>query len=173
MGKKLIRTMRGLQVEGFTRPKLGINVSRALAIRHCVYGTNDGNTYDIFTDADGMITDFSQGLSVVPPPKENMPRWLLNTRQGEHYFFIDEDFLDSNEHLVYIEDEPDAHGKVIHGVIAPRYTMHIDDYISYLDSTQGFWEVLHDELESERTTKKSVEQQLDAESQRLHYKPNR
>lgn len=134
----------------------------------------DGETYDIFTDEKGMIIDILKGLSVAPPPKENMPGHLLKLRRQEQYFYLDEDHLASHRDLVYIEDSVKGGGSATHGVIAPRYVMHIDSYISFLSATQRFWEVLSEQTTSSETrTQSAIEQQLNAESKKLFNKPDR
>lgn len=175
MGKQLIRTMKAVQVEGFTRPRLSTNISRVLGVRYCVKGMEiDGQTYDIFTNESGMIVDIHRGLSVAPPPKENMRPHLLRLRNQEEYFFIDEEHLENHPDLVYLEDPVTEGETAKHGVIAPRRSMHIDTYISYLSGTQTFWEVLSEQTtSSENRTQSAIEQQLHAETKKLFNRPDR
>ncbi|ELY2746685.1 hypothetical protein SMC38_003131 [Cronobacter sakazakii] len=173
MGRKLIRTMKGEVFEGFTRPVLGANISKVLGVRHCIVGTDDGKTYDIVTDEHGFIQNLVQGLSVSPPPKENLPRHHQKLRKSEFFFCIDEDEFAENQHLVYIEDEVKMGEIATHGIIAPRCVMHITHYLSYLSATQGFWEVLHEEIESGTGTQSTLAKQLDAEAQRFYLKSDK
>ncbi|MCK7061197.1 hypothetical protein L8P92_04580 [Enterobacter asburiae] len=173
MGRKLIRTMKGEVFDGFTRPVLAQQISKVLGVRHCVVGTSDGNTYDIITDEDGVIINLGQGLSVSPPPKENLPAHHQKLKAGQYFFCIDEDVFAGHLHLVYIEDETIMGEAATHGIIAPRRAMHISEYISYLSATQGFWEVLHEECESGIGTQSTLKRQLDAEGQRFYNKSNK
>lgn len=173
MGRKLIRTMKGEVLEGFTRPVLGQQISKVLGVRHCVAGTVDGNTYDIITDADGYINNLMQGLSVSPPPKTNLPQHHQKLKGAQKFFCIDEDVFADHLYLVYIEDKVPMGEVATHGIIAPRSVMHINQYLSYLSATQGFWEVLHEESESEIGTQSTLERQLNAEDQRFYSKSNK
>ncbi|EPC9413396.1 hypothetical protein ACR3SC_002568 [Klebsiella variicola] len=175
MGRKLIRTMKGEVLEGFPRPVLGKQISKVLGVRYCAVSAEDGNIYDIITNADGIIENLKQGLSVSPPPKENLPRHHQNLKSGQFFFCIDEDIFAEHLHLVYIEDEVIMGELATHGIIAPRIEMHIDQYMSYLSATQGFWEVLHEESESESGTgtQSTVERQLNAETQKFYSKSNK
>lgn len=173
MGRKLIRTMNGEVLDGFTRPVLGVQISKVLGVRHCAVSADDGNIYDIITSDDGIIQNLKQGLSVSPPPKENLPRHHRKLKNGQFFFCIDEDIFADHLHLVYIEDEVIMGELATHGIIAPRSEMHIDQYMSYLSATQGFWEVLHEESESGIGTQSTVEKQLNAETQRFYNKSNK
>ncbi|MNZ58514.1 hypothetical protein D3C78_765260 [compost metagenome] len=173
MGRKLIRTMKGEDNKGFTRPVLAEQISKVLGVRHCVVGTSDGKIYDIITDENGVILNLKQGLSVSPPPKENLPLHHQRLKVGQYFFCIDEDVIAEHHNLVYIEDEAIMGEAATHGIIAPRRVMHISDYISYLSATQGFWEVLHEESESGIGTQSTLKRQLDAEDQRFYNKSNK
>ncbi|MCS4265146.1 hypothetical protein [Serratia sp. BIGb0163] len=165
--------MKSEVVQDFVRPILGVNISRTLGVRHRIESVDAaGNNYDIVTDDNGMINDLRQGLSVCPPPKENMAPHLLRLKKTEYVFFINEDFLAISEHLEYIEDTVQPGQVAKHGIIAPRYKMHINDYISYLSATRGFWEVLHDEISDEIGTKDAFRRQLDAESKGVYFRAN-
>ncbi|MBU9849275.1 hypothetical protein [Rahnella aceris] len=173
MGRKLIRTMKGEVVGEFTLPVLGVNINRALAIRHRTVSTDaKGAKFDIVTEDDGSITNLIQGLSVCPPPKENMMAHLLRLKIGESYFCIDEKSLELNPHLVYIEDKVDDGQLVKHGIIAPRHEMNIEFYISCLSATRRYWEVLNDEANAEIPNTNALDRQLNAELKGIYNRSN-
>ena len=174
MGRKLLRTMAGENFDGFTRPKLGENISRILGVRHRTSGTDPaGCHFDIVTDENGTITNLNQGLSVAPPPKENMSKHLRRLKPGESFFSIDEDFFENHSDLVYIEDEVQVGEVAKHGIIAPRYEMNIQHYISCLSATRTFWEVLNDEVNAENELNKALVRQLNAESKSIHFRAHK
>lgn len=158
----------------FTRPVLGVNISKVLGIRHCLASVyNEGDPFDIKTDDAGNIIDLVQGMSVAPAPKSNLPKWHQRLGNGEQHFFIDQDFFDLHDDLEYIEDQVIAGEVARHGIIAPRYTMHITQYISFLSATRGFWEVLNDSIESEIGNSSALNRQLDAESKGIYRRVDR
>lgn len=174
MGKKLIRKMKAVVEEGFTRPVLGQNISKVLGVRHCFTSVyNEDDNIDIQTDDNGIIKNLLQGMSVSPAPKSNLPKHHQKLRNGENHFSINQDFFDSNADLEYIEDEVLMGEVAKHGIIAPRYEMHIDYYISCLSATRGFWEVLNESIESEIGNPSALTRQLDAESKGVHYRSDR
>lgn len=174
MGRKLIRTMRGEEFEGLIRPVLGENISRILGVRHRIESVDPGGDhFDIVTNDQGIIKNIRQGLSVAPPPKENMPPHLLRLKRGEAYFCIDEFLFEKHSDLEYIEDDVEL-GKIPkHGIIAPRYEMHIEYYISCLSATRRFWEVLYDEIDAENDNTSALTRQLNAESKNAHFRTNK
>lgn len=115
------------------RPQVG-DTARTLGVRV------EGKRPDVVVAASGVVLSERGGMSVSPPPPEN----LQEHRRPEEYggigkdpvWEIETDSLPSG--LTYRQDLKDPE---IHGFIEPTEPMQLDVYKALLNETKGRWEV--------------------------------
>ena len=111
----------------------GKNPARTLGVR-----TGDWRR-DIDVDESGMVRPQTGGMSVNPPPPENMAE---HRRPAEHgglgkdpVWELETDALPPE--LTYRPDPDEPPGT--HGFIGPSAPMHLNEYVSALRSTCRLW----------------------------------
>lgn len=101
-------------------------------------GARPGEEDDIPIRDDGTVRPATGGMSVVPPPPENMPRFRRPSRFGgtgkDPVFEIETDELP--EALAY---RPDPEQPDRHGFIEPSWAMAFGEYQRVLHDTRWLW----------------------------------
>ncbi len=114
--------------------RLGIveNPARTLGVRV------GGRRADIVVAASGLVLPETGGMSVSPPPPDN----LLEHRRPPEYGGIGKDpiwELQSDALPPELTYRPDPSKPRSHGFVEPAWPMLLDDYLDALRSTRGLW----------------------------------
>jgi hypothetical protein len=108
---------------------------RYLAVRR------SGRFRDIDVDESGMVRPESGGMSVSPPPPENLPEQLRPPRFGG--YGKDPLFeLDTDELPPELRYRPDPKNPAGHGFIEPAEEMSFEDYERAIHATRGLWRLV-------------------------------
>lgn len=114
------------------RPGFMENPARTLGVRI------GGGRPDVVVVASGLVLPETGGMSVSPPPPENLPEH----RRPEEYYGTGRDPVwaletdDLPPELVY---RPDPKDPERHGFIGPATMMLLDDYKTLLRNTRRLW----------------------------------
>ncbi len=115
-------------------PRVG-ETGRYLAVRW------SGRFRDIDVGDDGMVRPGTGGMSVSPPPLENLPEQLRPPEHGGYgkdpLFEIDTD--DLAPELRY---RPDPKNPTGHGFIEPSEPMPFEDYERAIHATRALWRLM-------------------------------
>lgn len=126
-----MKVLRAMKVDEDGEPKSG-NTARTQGVRI------GGRRPDIVVAASGFVLPETGGVSVSPPPPENLPEH----RRPDEYGGIGKDpvwELDTDDlppELVYRHDPKDPER---HGFIELATPMHLDDYETALRATRRLW----------------------------------
>lgn len=116
------------------KPEIG-NTARTLGVR------TEGWGRDIVVAASGYALPETGGVSVSPPPPENLPEHRRPEEYGgtgnDPVWVLDTENLPSG--LSYRPDPLDPEG---HGFIEPEGPMHLDDYKALLSQSRDLWQRL-------------------------------
>jgi len=111
---------------------VGKNPARTIGVR------TSGRRFDIEVSAAGFVQPEKGGMSVSPPPPENLEEHRRPPKYGgtgkDPVWELETDSMTSD--LAYRPDplDPDRHG-----FIEPSRPMHLDDYLVALRSTRTLW----------------------------------
>jgi hypothetical protein len=117
------------------RPEVAVagkNPARTLGVR------TGGRRFDIEVSSAGFVQPEKGGMSVSPPPPEN----LEEHRRPPKYGGIGKDpvwEIDTEQMTSDLAYRPDPSNPDKHGFIEPSKPMPLDDYVSALHSTRGLW----------------------------------
>lgn len=131
-----MRILRAMKTGEDGSPEIG-DSARTLGVRV------GGRRPDVVVAASGFVLPENGGMSVSPPPPENLPEH----RRPEKYegtgndpvWEIDTDYLSRD--LVY---RPDPKDPDRHGFIEPAKPMHIENYKALLATSQASWQLFRD-----------------------------
>ncbi len=88
-----------------------------------------------------MVHPESGGVSVSPPPPENLPEHLRPPEFGgygkDHLFELDTDKLPSE-----LRYRPDPKNPTGHGFVEPSESMSFEDFEQTIHGTRGLWTVV-------------------------------
>ena len=127
---RVLRAMRADKDDG--KPETG-NTARTLGVR------TGGRRRDIVVAASGFVLPETGGMSVSPPPPENLPEH----RRPEEYGGISKDpvwELDTDDlppELLYRSAPEDPYR---HGFIEPASPMLLEEYEAFLRMTRRLWQ---------------------------------
>ena len=123
-----MRVLRAMKAEDDDLPKVGVS-ARTLGARPNI---------DIPLDEDGLVEPEMEGMSVSPPPLENLPYYRRPREFGgegrDPLWELETDELPAE--LVY---RPDPDDPDRHGFIEPRWWMSFEEYQRAIHSTRGLW----------------------------------
>lgn len=115
-------------------PQVG-ETGRYLAVRR------SGRFRDIEVEEDGAVRPESGGMSVSPPPPENLPEQLRPTRFGGYgkdpLWELETDVLPPE--LRYLPDPKNPTG---HGFIEPAEEMSFENYERAIHATRDLWQLV-------------------------------
>ena len=114
------------------RPGIVENPARTLGVRV------GGRRPDIVVAASGLVLPETGGMSVSPPPPDN----LLEHRRPPEYGGIGKDpvwELQTDALPPELTYRPDPSGPDSHGFIEPTWPMPLNDYRNALRLTRGLW----------------------------------
>jgi hypothetical protein len=103
-----------------------------------------GQIPDIVVSASGLVLPETGGMSVSPPPPENLPEHRRPDEYGgigrDPVWELDTDYLPPE--LVYRPDPKDPYR---HGFIEPAAPMHLDEYETLLRMSWRLWQPFQQE----------------------------
>jgi|SRR5215211_1051410 len=126
-----MRVLRAMKADANGKPEID-NTARTLGVRI------GGRRPDIVVAASGLVLPETGGMSVSPPPPENLPEHRRPAEYGgigrDPVWELNTNYLPPE--LAYRPDpkEPDRHG-----FIEPVVPMHLDDYETFLRMTRNLW----------------------------------
>lgn len=123
-----MRVLRGMRADADGLPMVGTS-GRYLAIRPNV---------DVPVDAAGHVDPETEGMSVVPPPVENMephrrPPEFDGTGKDPVFEIETDELPDELRH------RPDPANPERHGFIEPARRMSFEEYLAAVRSTRALW----------------------------------
>jgi hypothetical protein len=126
-----MRVLRAMKADEDGKPKID-NTARTLGVRI------GGRRPDIVVAASGFVLPETGGMSVSPPPPENLPEHRRPDEYGgigrDPVWELNIDYLPPE--LVYRPDPKDPYR---HGFVEPAVPMHLDEYEKFLRMTQTLW----------------------------------
>lgn len=126
-----MRVLRAMKITEDGRPEIG-RTARTLGAR------TGGGTQDIAMAASGYVLPETGGVSVSPPPPENLPEH----RRPAEYGGIGRDpvwELDTDNLPPELDYRPDPGLPYRHGFIEPAVPMPLKEYEAQLHATQSIW----------------------------------
>jgi hypothetical protein len=127
-----MRVLRAMKADEDGKPEID-NTARTLGVRI------GGRRPDIVVAASGFVLPETGGMSVSPPPPENLPEH----RRPDEYGGIGRDPV-WELNIDYLPPElayrPDPKDPDRHGFIEPAVPMHVDEYEALLRMTQTQWQ---------------------------------
>jgi hypothetical protein len=127
-----MKVLRAMTAGDDGRPGVWENPARALGVR------TRGRRPDIVVAASGFVLPETGGMSVSPPPPENLPEHRRPDEYGgigkDPVWELDTDYLPPE--LAY---RPDPKDPDRHGFIEPAVPMRLDDYETFLRMTRRLW----------------------------------
>lgn len=136
-----MKVLRAMKADQEGKPEIN-STARALGVR------TSGRRPDIVVAASGFVLTKTGGMSVSPPPPENLPEHRRPDEYGgsggDPVWELNTDYLPHG--LVYRPDPKDPYR---HGFIEPAVPMHLDEYETFLRMTQRQWQ--HFRPEGEET----------------------
>jgi hypothetical protein len=110
----------------------GKNPARTIGVR------TGGRRFDIEVSAAGFVQPEKGGMSVSPPPPENLEEHRRPSKYGgtgkDPVWEMETDNMTAD--LAY---RPDPGNPNLHGFIEPSRPMHLDNYLAALHSTRPLW----------------------------------
>ena len=126
-----MRVLRAMMADEDGKPKID-NTARTLGVRI------GGQRPDIVVAASGFVLPETGGMSVSPPPPENLPEHRRPDEYGgigrDPVWELNIDYLPPE--LVYRPDPLDPYR---HGFVEPAVPMRLDEYKKFLRMTQTLW----------------------------------
>jgi len=126
-----MRVLRAMKADEYGESEIG-NTARTLGVR------TGGRRPDIVVAASGLVLPETGGMSVSPPPPENLPEH----RRPDEYGGIGKDpvwELETDSLPPELTYRPDPKEPDRHGFIEPVRPMHINDYETFLHMTRRLW----------------------------------
>ena len=135
-----MRVLRAMRMDEDGEPEID-RTARTLGVRV------GGRRPDVVVAASGLVLPENGGMSVSPPPPENLPEH----RRPEEFGGLGRDpvwELDTDHLPPELTYRPDPRSPDRHGFVEPAVPMHLDDYEASLRATRGLWQPFRSEKDS-------------------------